>query len=305
MDLRVVFLGTSAATPTDARGLSSIAVARGNEILLFDAGEGMQRNFVRSSLRMNSKMKVFITHMHADHSLGILGLLQTLSLNGRTLPIDIYGEPRLAEFIKFNRNQIGFGLSFDINLHNIEAEGLLMRENDYEVTCCEADHHVIAYSFCLTELERPGVFNVKRAAQLGIPEGNLFKQLQSGKDIIIKGSIVRSTDVVGPRRPGRKIGISGDTRPTEKLCKFFENCDLLVFESTYGNELRHKAIENYHATATEAAMLARQSGVRKLVLTHFSTRYRQSNQLLAEARLIHEDVDEASDLKIIDLPYRQ
>ena len=305
MDLRVVFLGTSAATPTDARGLSSIAVARGNEILLFDAGEGMQRNFVRSSLRMNSKMKVFITHMHADHSLGILGLLQTLSLNGRTLPIDIYGEPRLAEFIKFNRNQIGFGLSFDINLHNIEAEGLLVRENDYEVTCCEADHHVTAYSFCLTELERPGVFNVKRAAQLGIPEGNLFKQLQSGKDIIIKGSIVRSTDVVGPRRPGRKIGISGDTRPTEKLCKFFENCDLLVFESTYGNELRHKAIENYHATATEAAMLARQSGVRKLVLTHFSTRYRQSNQLLAEARLIHEDVDEASDLKIIDLPYRQ
>ena len=305
MDLRVVFLGTSAATPTDARGLSSIAVARGNEILLFDAGEGMQRNFVRSSLRMNSKMKVFITHMHADHSLGILGLLQTLSLNGRTLPIDIYGEPRLAEFIKFSINQIGFGLSFDINLHNIEAEGLLVRENDYEVTCCEADHHVIAYSFCLTELERPGVFNVKRAAQLGIPEGNLFKQLQSGKDIIIKGSIVRSTDVVGPRRPGRKIGISGDTRPTEKLCKFFENCDLLVFESTYGNELRHKAIENYHATATEAAMLARQSGVRKLVLTHFSTRYRQSNQLLAEARLIHEDVDEASDLKIIDLPYRQ
>jgi ribonuclease Z len=305
MDLRVVFLGTSAATPTDARGLSSIAVARGNEILLFDAGEGMQRNFVRSSLRMNSKMKVFITHMHADHSLGILGLLQTLSLNGRTLPIDIYGEPRLAEFIKFSINQIGFGLSFDINLHNIEAEGLLVRENDYEVTCCEADHHVIAYSFCLTELERPGVFNVKRAAQFGIPEGNLFKQLQSGKDIIIKGSIVRSTDVVGPRRPGRKIGISGDTRPTEKLCKFFENCDLLVFESTYGNELRHKAIENYHATATEAATLARQSGVRKLVLTHFSTRYRQSNQLLAEARLIHEDVDEASDLKIIDLPYRQ
>ena len=304
MDLRVVFLGTSAATPTDARGLSSIAVARGNEILLFDAGEGMQRNFVRSSLRMNSKMKVFITHMHADHSLGILGLLQTLSLNGRTLPIDIYGEPRLAEFIKFSIKQIGFGLSFDINLHNIEAEGLLVRENDYEVTCCEADHHVIAYSFCLTELERPGVFNVKRAAQFGIPEGNLFKQLQSGKDIIIKGSIVRSTDVVGPRRPGRKIGISGDTRPTEKLCKFFENCDLLVFESTYGNELRHKAIENYHATATEAAMVAKQSGVRKLVLTHFSTRYRQSNQLLAEARLIHEDVDEASDLKIIDLPYR-
>ncbi|MGH9924171.1 MAG: ribonuclease Z [Nitrososphaeraceae archaeon] len=305
MDLRIVFLGTSAATPTDERGLSSIAIARGNEILLFDAGEGMQRNFVRSNLRMNSKMKVFITHMHADHSLGILGLLQTLSLNGRNLPIDIYGEPRLVEFIKFSTKLIGFGLSFEVNLHNIEAEGLLVREADYEVTCCEADHNVTAYSFCLTELERPGIFNINRAVQLGIPKGILYKQLQSGKDIVINGVIVKSMDVVGPRRPGRKIGISGDTRPTKKLCKFFKNCDLLVFESTYGNELRHKAIENFHATATEAATLARQSGVRKLVLTHFSTRYRNSNQLLAEACLIHENVEDAIDLKIIDLPYRQ
>jgi ribonuclease Z len=305
MDLRIVFLGTSAATPTGERGLSSIAIARGNEILLFDAGEGMQRNFVRSSLRMNSKMKVFITHMHADHSLGILGLLQTLSLNGRTLPIDIYGEPRLVDFIKFSTKLIGFGLSFEVNLHNIKAEGLLVREEDYEVTCCEADHHVTAYSFCLTELERPGIFRIQRAVQLGIPKGKLYKQLQSGKDIVFNGGIVKSKDVVGPRRPGRKIGISGDTRPTEKLCKFFNNCDLLVFESTYGNELRHKAIENFHATATEAATLARQSGVRKLVLTHFSTRYRNSNQLLAEARLIHENVEDAIDLKIIDIPYRQ
>jgi ribonuclease Z len=305
MDLRIVFLGTSAATPTDDRGLSSIAIARGNEILLFDAGEGMQRNFIRSSLRMNCKMRVFITHMHADHSLGILGLLQTLSLNGRTLPVDIYGEPRLAEFIKFSTRLIGFGLSFDVNLHKIESEGLLMREDDYEVTCCEADHNVPAYSFCLTELDRPGFFNIKRAVQLGIPEGKLYKQLQSGMDIVINGSIVRSSDVVGPRRPGRKIGISGDTRPTEKLGKFFENCDLLIFESTYGEELRHKAIENFHATAAEAAKLANQSGARKLVLTHFSTRYRQSSQLLAEARLIHENVDDAHDLKIIHLPYRQ
>ncbi len=305
MDLRIVFLGTSAATPTDERGLSSIAIARGNEILLFDAGEGMQRNFVRSSLRMNCKMKVFITHMHADHSLGILGLLQTLSLNGRTLPIDIYGEPRLGEFIKFSTRLIGFGLSFDVNLHNIESEGLLLREGDYEVRCCEADHNVPAYSFCLTELDRPGIFNIKRAVQLGIPEGKLYKQLQSGKDIVINGTIVRSSDVVGPRRPGRKIGISGDTRPTEKLVKFFENCDLLIFESTYAQELRHKAIENFHATAAEAAKVANQSGARKLVLTHFSTRYRQSSQLLAEARLIHENVEDAHDLKIIHLPYRQ
>lgn len=305
MDLRIIFLGTSAASPTDDRGLSSIAVARGNEILLFDTGEGMQRNFIRSSLRMNCKMKVFITHMHADHSLGILGLLQTLSLNGRTLPIDIYGEPRLREFITSNTRLIGFGLSFDVRLHSIEKEGLLVREKDYEVTCCEADHNVTAYSYCLTELERPGIFSLKKAEQLGIPEGNLYKQLQSGMDIFVDGNIIRSSDVVGPGRPGRKIGISGDTRPTEKLCKFFENCDLLIFESTYSEELRHKAIENFHSTAAEAARLASQAGARKLVLTHFSTRYRQSSKLLAEARLIHENVDDASDLKIINLPYRQ
>jgi ribonuclease Z len=305
MDLKIIFLGTSAASPTDERGLSSIAVARGNEILLFDTGEGMQRNFIRSSLRMNCKMKVFITHMHADHSLGILGLLQTLSLNGRKLPIDIYGEPRLREFITFNTRLIGFGLSFGVRLHNIEKEGLLVREKDYEVTCCEADHNVTSYSYCLTELERPGIFNLKKAKQLGIPEGNLYKQLQSGMDIFVNGNIVRSSDVVGPGRPGRKIGISGDTRPTEKLCKFFENCDLLIFESTYSEELRHKAIENFHSTASEAARLASQAGARRLVLTHFSTRYRQSSQLLAEARLIHENVDDSSDLKTINLPYRQ
>lgn len=305
MDLRIIFLGTSAATPTDVRGLSSIAIARGNEILLFDAGEGMQRNYVRSSLRMNCKMKVFISHMHADHSLGILGLLQTLSINGRTLPIDIYGEPRVSEFIKFNTRQIGFGLSFDVNLHNIESEGPLVHEVDYEVTCCEADHNVTAYSFCLTEIDRPGIFDVKKAVQLGIPKGSLYKQLQSGRDIVVNGIIVRSSDVVGPRRPGRKVGISGDTRPTKKLTEFFKDCDLLIFESTYGDELQHKAVENFHATATDAAKLAKQSGAKKLVLTHFSTRYRQSSHLLAEARLFHENVEDAHDLKIIRIPYCQ
>jgi ribonuclease Z len=117
--------------------------------------------------------------------------------------------------------------------------------------------------------------------------------------------MVKSSDVVGPCRPGRKIGISGDTRPTEKLSKFFENCDLLIFESTYAENLRHKAVENFHSTAVEAAKLANKSGVRKLVLTHFSTRYRLSKQLLEEARLIHGNVDDAHDLKIIHLPYRQ
>src|ERR687886_2724827 len=146
VNMRLIFLGTSAAVPTVERGLSSIALARGNELLLFDAGEGMQRNFIKAGLGMNKKMKIFITHMHADHCVGILGLLQTMSLQGRRIDLDIYGQPELAEFIRENMRIINFRLTFDINIHIIEHEGVIIKGRDYEVTCCKAYHSVLAYS---------------------------------------------------------------------------------------------------------------------------------------------------------------
>ncbi|HYX55108.1 MAG TPA: ribonuclease Z [Nitrososphaeraceae archaeon] len=301
--MRLIFLGTSAAVPTSKRGLSSIVLLRGNELLLFDAGEGMQRNFIKAGIGMNKKMKIFITHMHADHCVGLLGLLQTMSLQGRERMLDIYGPLRLLEFLKENMRIMNFGLSFNITVHLINSEGIITKENDYQISSCNACHSIPSYSYCLTEFERPGTFNIEEAKRLGIPEGKLYHELQYGQDIIYQGKIIKSSQIMGPVRPGRKVGISGDTRPTSRLQNFFKDCDVLVFESTYSDEKHCKALESFHSTATEAAQLAKASGVKKLVLTHFSPRYEETTQLVQQARTIHDNVEAAEDLKMTDIYY--
>ncbi len=302
-NMHMVFLGTSSATPTPERGLSSIALLRESELMLFDAGEGMQRNFIKAGLGMNKKMKIFISHMHADHSVGLLGLLQTMALQGRQRTIDVYGEPRVEEFLRQNSRIINFGLTFDVIIHKIEKEGVIVKENDYQVLCCEAKHSIPSLAFCIEEFDRPGAFNVNEAKRIGIPEGEMYSKLQHGYDITYNGKRFRSDQVVGPPRRARKIGISGDTRPTEKLAKFFDGCDVLVFESTYSQDKLSKAIENWHSTATEAAILAKEAGAKKLFLTHFSARYNETSMLVSEAKAIHSNVEAAEDLKTIEIPY--
>lgn len=302
-NMQLVFLGTSSAAPTAERGLSSIAIMREGELLLFDAGEGMQRNFIKAGLGMNRKMKIFISHMHADHCVGLLGLLQTMALQGREREIDIYGEPKVKEFWEENRRIINFGLTFKVEVHPIK-EGTVVREKDYQVTCCKARHSVPSFAYCLEEFDRPGVFDIKKANKIGIPEGELYSKLQHGQDVMYKGKKIRSNQIVGRPRKGRKVGISGDTRPTDSLAKFFRGCDVLVFESTYGHDKQQKAIENWHSTATEAAKIAKKAGARKLFLTHFSARYDETSLLVKEAAAIHRDVEAAEDLKSIEIPYR-
>jgi ribonuclease Z len=305
VDMQLVFLGTSSGVPTVRRGLSSIALIRGSELLLFDAGEGMQRNFIKAGLGMNKKMKIFITHMHADHCVGLLGLLQTMELQGRDKSIDIYGEPRLEEFLQENMRIIGFRLTFDIIVRKVEKEGLVVKERDYQVSCCKALHSVPSFAYCLEEFDRPGVFNINEARRLGIPEGNLFSKLQRGEDIIHAGEMIRASRIVGRPRKGRKIGISGDTRPTDELARFFKECDLLVFESTYSRDKQEKAVENGHSTASEAATIAKKAEVDKLLLTHFSARYDETSPLVKEASAIHYNVEAAEDLKVVKVSYRQ
>ena len=304
VDMQLVFLGTSSAVPTADRGLSSIALMRGAELLLFDAGEGMQRNFIKAGLGINKKMKIFITHMHADHCVGLLGLLQTMSLQGRERSIDIYGEPRLEEFLRENIRIINFRLTFDIIVRKIEKTGLVVREKDYQISCCESLHSVPSFAYCLEEFDRPGTFNILEAKRLGIPEGELYSKLQHGQNIIYGGKMIKSTNVVGPPRRGRKIGVSGDTRPTDKLVRFFKDCDVLVFESTYGQDKQEKAIENGHSTAAEAATIAKKAQVDKLLLTHFSARYDETSLLVKEASAIHNNVEAAEDLKVVKISYR-
>jgi ribonuclease Z len=303
VDMKIVFLGTSAAIPTQNRGLSSIVIKRADELLIFDVGEGMQKNFLQAKLGINKKMKVFITHLHVDHCLGLLGFFQTISLLGRTKKIDIFGESRLREFINENFRIINIGLSFEIAIHVIDKEGVIAAEDDYQVSCCKANHSVPAFSYCLKEHPRPGIFNIKKAVELGIPKGKLYHRLQNGEDVVVDGKLIKSNEIVGPKRKGRKIGISGDTRPSFKLRNFFDSCDILIFESTYIQDYQRKAIETFHSTSAEAAILAKESNCSKLILTHFSSRYNDPTILLDEARTIHNDVDLAEDMKAFYIPY--
>lgn len=301
LNIRIIFLGTAGAIPTHKRGLSSIAITRNGEIFVFDVGEGMQSNFLKSGLGVNRRMKIFITHLHADHCVGILGLLQTLSLQGRNQPLDVYGIPRLGEFIKENFRILNLRLSYDVNIHIITNDGIIVDEKDYIIECAKAFHSVESFSYRLIEKDKPGRFNVDKVKELGVPEGNIYKTLQMGNDIQINGKIIKSCEIIGPKRQGIRIGISGDTRPTEQLKKFFNQCDVLIFESTFSKKLIEKAIESYHTTAEEAATLGRECSVKELILTHFSARYDDTTILLQEAKAIYPNVHLAEDLKVFEL----
>ena len=307
-NLDVTFLGTSAAMPLENRFLSSTVISRDGTLFIFDAGEGMQYNFIRGRFGFNKKIMLFITHMHSDHILGLLGFFQTLSLQGRNLPIDVYGPKLLYDFLIENFKILGINLSFEVNIHTIDdREGILVTNKDYKIVFCKSNHgvDVCSFAYCLIENNRPGEFNIEKAKELGIPQGNLYQMLQNGKNIMFNNKLIYSNTVVGPIRPGRKVGISGDTRPTNELCEFFKNCDLLIFESTFKSTELGKAKESFHSTALEAANLAKLSCVHKLCLTHFSTRYRNLIDLLDEAKAVFLDVDIAYDLKSITVPYRK
>jgi len=298
--MKLVFLGTSAAQPTEKRGLTCICLEREGEILMFDAGEGAQISYLKSGLGWNKKMKIFVTHLHGDHCIGILGLLQTMTLQHRTEKMEIYGPEGIEEFISANIKVLNFGLSFPVMITTV-GEGVVDDEKTYSVSACKAEHSTLAYSYVFQEKDKPGRFNVEKAKELRIPEGNLFHKLQAGEEITVEGRKIKPSDVLGEKRQGKKIGISGDTRPTEKLEKFFKNCDYLSFDSTFIDELKDKAVETYHSTSKEAAILAKNANVSNLILTHFSARYNDESILADEANKVHDSVIAARDLLEIEI----
>lgn len=267
---------------------------------MFDAGEGAQVSFLKSKIGWNKKMKIFVTHLHGDHVVGILGLLQTMSLQNRTESIDIYGPKGIEDFMAANLKVLNFGLTFPVRIMMIE-EGLVLDDESYTIHCCEAEHSIPAYSYLFHEKDKPGKFYLEKAKALGIPEGKLWHELQSGKEINLGNKTIKPPEVMGEKRPGKKIGISGDTRPTKKLVEFFKNCDYITFDSTYSDELKEKAKENFHSTAKEAAELAKKANVSNLILTHFSARYDDAEILVKEAQTIHDSVIAAKDLLEIEI----
>ena len=298
--MKLVFLGTSAAQPTENRGLSCICLEKDGEILMFDAGESAQISFMKSGLGWNKKMKLFVTHMHGDHCVGILGLLQTMSMQNRTEPLEIFGPKGIEEFIAANIKILNFGLSFPILITTIK-EGKIFEDEKFSMYVCKANHSIAAFSYLFEEKDKPGRFNLEKAKQLEIPEGKLWSELQKGNEIIVNKKTIKPEQVLGEKRPGKRIGISGDTMPTEDLEKFFENCDYLVFDSTFLDEEKLRAQETCHSTAKQAATLGKNAKVKNLILTHFSARYKDEIGHLKEAQEIHSSVITARDLLEVEI----
>ena len=298
--MKLVFLGTSAAQPTEKRGLSCICLERDGEILMFDAGEATQISYMKSGLGWNKKMKMFVTHLHGDHCVGILGLLQTMSMQNRTEALEIFGPNGIEEFIAANIKVLNFGLSFPILITNIK-EGKVFEDKKFSIYACKASHSVTAFSYLFEEKDKPGRFNLDEAKKIGIPEGELWKKLQNGNQIEINGKIIKPEQVLGEKRSGKKIGISGDTMPTKELERFFENCDYLVFDATFLDEEKQRAQDTCHSTAKQAATIAKSAKVKNLVLTHFSARYKDEVGHLQEANKIHDSVITARDLLEIEI----
>ena len=305
MSLHLTFLGTSASRPTVERGVSSLALVREGETLMFDCGEGTQRQMMRYGVGFTLE-DIFFTHFHTDHYLGVLGLLKTLSLQVREQPLRIWG-PQGAQAL-FKRAE-GLGnekLTFPLTVTDLES-GAIVRRKDYEIRAFEVEHRKgAALGYALAEDIRRGRFDPDHARALGIPEGPLWGRIHKGESITLEdGRVVAPSELVGPDRTGRKVVITGDTRPCAATIELSLGADLLVHEATFGDEEQPRAMETMHSTAREAATVAKMAGVKRLALTHFSARYsRDPSDLGREAREVFSgDVTLARDGMEIEVPF--
>jgi len=303
MSLQITFLGTAASIPTPNRALSAVAIKREGKIILFDCGEGTQRQMIRAKIGFNRKTKVFITHMHGDHVLGLPGVLQTMSLLGREKPLEIYGPPGIKAFLEAVVQTVRFYLGFQVKVYEIADEGKICNKKDYEMYAVWADHPGPALAYALIEKPRPGRFHPERAVSLGIPKGPLWSMLQHGHEVELPdGRKIRPEEVIDPPRPGRKIVYTGDTAPSDKIVKLARGADVLIHEATFADDLTDRAIEEGHSTASQAAEVARKAGVKLLVLTHISSRYEDPTILLEQARRVFPNTYVAEDFMKIDVP---
>jgi len=304
--LRFTFLGTSAAQPTIHRNLSGLAVKADADLLLFDCGEGSQRQMIRYGTGF-SVNAVFFTHFHADHYLGIIGFLRTLGMMGREETLVLHGpapaKRLLNQAVHLGVDQLGFPLEI------VEVkDGDVVKRNGYSVRAVGVQHRINALGFVLEEETRAGRFNLDRARALGVREGPDFGRLQRGEPVVaLDGKPVQPSDVMGPSRPGRKLVLSGDTRPCEAMVEAARNADVLVHESTFSDDDQARALETRHSTAREAGRVAHQAGARRLILTHLSSRYDTDfGRLLAQAREEYAGpVDVAHDGMTVEIPVRE
>jgi ribonuclease Z len=301
--LSVTFLGTGASIPTIDRNVAALAVQREGETLLFDCGEGTQRQMMRYGVGFSFR-EIYFTHYHADHMLGLTGLLRTMGLQDRSSPVTLYG-PRGAQRI------LGAAISLGIERNKFPVEVLEIRPGDrlvrdqYDIVVFETEHRADTLGFALVEHPRLGRFNPDRANELGIPEGPLWGRLHKGEAVTLEnGQTFGPADLVGPPRKGRRLVYTGDTRPHFGVIEAAKGADLLIHEATFGGDELERAKETGHSTAAEAARVALEADVSRLVLTHISSRYnRDASELLAEARAVFPETVIARDGMTVDVPY--
>jgi len=278
----VLFLGTAGAAPSAHRGAPGHLVRRGGDRILVDCGEGTQRQLLRSGAGLVDVDDVLITHCHADHVLGLPGMLKTFALRAREAPLQLYGPPGLTELMATLRPVIG-RLTYKVDVREL-SPGDVVERDGYRMHAFATDHHVSSVGYALVEDERPGRFDIDVARDLGVPEGPLFGLLQHGEAVTLDtGVTIRPDAVMGEARPGRTLVFSGDTRPCRGLFQASVGADVLVHEATFLEEEADRAAETGHTTALQAGRLAREAGVRLLALTHISTRH-PGREILAEAR---------------------
>lgn len=301
--LSVTFLGTGAACPSPDRNVTSLAVQREGEVILLDCGEGTQRQMMRYGVGF-AVHEVFFTHYHADHLLGITGLLRTMGLQDRSAPMTLYG-PKGAQRILGAAATLGIERNrFPVEIVEVQPGDRLKRDG-YEIAVFPTEHRAGTVGYALVEPPRLGRFNPERARELGIPEGPLWGRLHRGLPVTLPdGREVTAESLVGAPRPGRTVVFSGDSRPCDGLLEASRGADLLVHEATFAHAELERAIETGHSTAVEAAELARAAGVRRLVLTHISQRYsREAPELLEEARAVFPEVAIARDGLVVEVPF--
>lgn len=307
--LQVYFLGTSGALPTPNKNPSCIMVRRGSDTLLFDCGEGAQQQMMRAKTGFTVDA-VFITHWHADHYLGLPGLVQTMSFMGRKEPLPVYGPRWIFEFVRsveaISRNNLDFEL-VPVELRH----GMVVPFGSYTVRAFSTDHGIPGLGYILCEDERPGRFNRDKAISMGVVPGPMFGRLQRGESVYVEVDErtveISPGDVMGSPRPGRKIVYTGDTRPKSsgEWIEWAEGCDLLIHDATFDESEKKRAHEVYHSTAGDAARIASKISALRLALVHISSRYIKMTTHIEDARQYFEgEVFAPDDLTMAELPFR-
>lgn len=297
--MEITFLGTSSAVHSYERNHPSIVLKAFGEVMLFDCGEGTQRQLIYARVSPMKISKIFLTHYHGDHILGLPGLLQSMNFRGRDTKLTIYG-PKGLNMLKEAIFNLGYcKIEFPIEFIEIGSE-IVEKTDKYIITSQNVNHQVPCLAYSIEELKKPR-FLREKAIELGVPVGPDFGRLHNGEEVEVGGKIIKPEQVLGPPRKGRKITYSGDTTPCEEMIELAKDSTLLIHESTYIKEDSDKAEENFHSTSADAASIAKKSNSERLILTHISTRYQNTDQLLKEALEIFENTEIAKDLKKIEL----